>query len=107
VQASEVLFGKGTDPRSVSKSALEFVATEVPSSIYTSNKLALLEVLTETGLVASKGEAKRAFAEGSIYLNGERILDPATLVTPTDFLHEQYLLLRRGKKKWHVVKLSS
>lgn len=107
VQASEVLFGKGTDPGSVSKSALEFVSTEVPSSVYATNDLALIDLLTETSLVASKGDAKRAFAEGSIYVNGERVLDSTTMVTPEDFLHDQYLLLRRGKKNWHVVELSA
>ena len=83
------------------------LSTEVPSSVYTTNDLTLIDLLTETGLVASKGDAKRAFAEGSIYLNGERVLDPAAMVTPADFLHDQYLLLRRGKKKWHVVELSA
>ncbi len=107
VQASEVLFGKGTNPGSVSKSALEFVSTEVPSSVYTTNDSTLIDLLIETSLVTSKGDAKRAFAEGSIYLNGERVLDAAAMVTPADFLHDQYLLLRRGKKKWHVIELSA
>jgi tyrosyl-tRNA synthetase len=39
-------------------------------------------LLTDVGLTASNGEAKRKLAEGAVKLEGETITDPAHLVLP-------------------------
>jgi len=57
-------------------------------------------LLTEIGLAASGGEAKRKLAEGAVKLEGETITDPAHLVLPAE---GQTLRLSLGKKRHALV----
>ncbi len=102
VEASELLFGRDLDPRDASAAALEFVAGEVPSSSVAVGGRTVVDVLVDTELAQSRGDAKRAVGEGGVYLNGERINDLDHEVSGSDLLHGRFLLLRRGKKRWHV-----
>ena len=58
-----------------------------------------LDLLVATGLVASKGEARRAITEGGAYVNNERVSDVDHVPGPADLLAGSWLVLRRGKKK--------
>ena len=59
-------------------------------------------LLVDSDLAQSRGDAKRAVGEGGVYLNGERVTEPDREVGAGDLLHDSFLLLRRGKKRWHV-----
>lgn len=59
-------------------------------------------LLTDLGLTASNGEAKRKLAEGAVKLEGETITDPAYLVQPGE---GQTLRLSLGKKRHALVHL--
>lgn len=61
-------------------------------------KKTFVELLVLSELVASKGAARRAIAEGGIYLNNERITDPELLIGRADLLAGGVVLLRRGKR---------
>jgi tyrosyl-tRNA synthetase len=53
--------------------------------------------------VKSKREAREMISSGAISLNGRRdALDQQ--VTKQALLHGELLLIRRGKKNWHVVR---
>ncbi len=58
-------------------------------------------LLTEIGLTASNGEAKRKLAENAVKLEGETITDPAHLVLPGE---GETLRLSLGKKRHALVK---
>ena len=58
-------------------------------------------LLTDLGLTASNGEAKRKLAEGAVRLEGETITDPAHLVLPGE---GETLRLSLGKKRHALVK---
>ncbi|MEQ5786688.1 tyrosine--tRNA ligase [Erythrobacter sp. NFXS35] len=58
-------------------------------------------LLTELGLTASNGEAKRKLAEGAVKLDGATITDPAYLVVPED---GQTLRLSLGKKRHALIR---
>lgn len=60
----------------------------------------LAALLTEVGLTASGGEAKRKLAEGAVKLDGETVSDPALLVLPDE---GQTLRLSLGKKRHALV----
>ncbi|GMU41077.1 MAG: tyrosine--tRNA ligase [Chloroflexota bacterium] len=45
---------------------------------------ALVDVLVEAGLAASKGEVRRLVQQGGVQVNGERVDDPARAVGPGD-----------------------
>ena len=100
--ASEVLFGRATSLADVSAPALAFVAQEVPSGPLRALGASIVDVLADAGLAQSRSDARRALAEGSVYVNGERTSDPDREVGAGDLLYGRYVLLRRGKKRWHV-----
>ncbi|HJL99879.1 MAG TPA: tyrosine--tRNA ligase [Acidimicrobiales bacterium] len=103
IEASAVLFDPDVDITAVSESALEFVSGEVPSTAVPKLGSGIIDLLVETELCQSRKDAKRAIAEGGVYLNGERVTDADFLPSKGSLLHEKYLLLRRGKKQWHLV----
>jgi tyrosyl-tRNA synthetase len=57
-----------------------------------------LDLMVESGLWSSRGEAKKALPAGGVYLNGLRLADLSRRVVAGDLLHGRYLVLRKGKK---------
>ena len=102
VSASEVLFGGAASLSEVSAPALAFVASEVPSAPLRALDASVVDVLVDAELAQSRSDARRALAEGSVYINGDRTTEPDRLVGADDLLYGRYVLLRRGKKRWHV-----
>jgi tyrosyl-tRNA synthetase len=58
----------------------------------------VVEILERSGVVPSKGAARRAIAEGGAYLNNRRVTDPEAVIRESDLLHGRYIIARRGKK---------
>jgi tyrosyl-tRNA synthetase len=65
----------------------------------------LLDFLATTPLAASKREARDFLAAGAVSVNGEKAIADAKL-TRKDVLHGAVILLRRGKKQWHAVRVA-
>jgi tyrosyl-tRNA synthetase len=65
----------------------------------------VVELLVETGLVQSKGEARRAVGEGGAYVNNERVDDPEHVPSADDLIGGRLLVLRRGKKNFAGVEV--
>ncbi len=104
--ASAVLFGAPV--ADASAAALEVVAGEVPVLDVTAQELAdgleLAEALSRNEfLTQSKGEARRALAQGGVYVNGERAEEDRALGTD-DLLHGAHVLVRKGKKAYGLVR---
>jgi tyrosyl-tRNA synthetase len=96
IEASQALFGRGTLgglPAATLRAALEEAGlTQVPSLT------SFAELFKESGLASSLGDARRAAAEGGLYVNNERVSNPDDSPGGGDLLHDKYLVLRRGKK---------
>jgi len=97
--ASAALFGRGslteTDAATLS-AALETVPhVALPGGTATTS---VADALVETGLSPSKGAARRAAAEGGVYVNNERVTDADVEVSAFDPLHGRWLVLRRGRR---------
>jgi tyrosyl-tRNA synthetase len=60
------------------------------------------ELFTETGLTASRGEAKRMIQQGGLYVNDRRVEGLERSIGEDD-LTPDGILLRAGKKKYHRV----
>jgi tyrosyl-tRNA synthetase len=58
----------------------------------------ITDLLVASGLVDSKGAARRAVAEGGAYVNNVRVESDDWTPQPSDFLHDRWLVLRRGKR---------
>lgn len=64
-----------------------------------------VELLKETGLASSNREAREFIADGSVSVNGTK-LAPDTPLSEAHLLHGSLMAIRRGKKKWHLVRWS-
>ena len=104
--ASAALFGTG-DLRSVGWSTLHAaLATARPLVVVPADDVpTIVDLLVGTGLVKSKGEARRAVAEGGAYLNNQRVEDPDYVPGDDDLVEDRLLVLRRGKKNFAGVEV--
>lgn len=107
-EASAALFGGGGDLRSVGWRTLHAaLATARPLITVPADDVpSIVDLLVETDLVKSKGEARRAVAEGGAYLNNERVDDPDYVPGDADLIEDRLLVLRRGKKNFAGVEVS-
>jgi tyrosyl-tRNA synthetase len=96
--AAAALFGGG-DLHSLSASTLSAALREAGSTSVP-GLLPVVDLLVESGLAKSKGEARRTITEGGAYLNNVRIDDPDAEPQPTDLIGGSWLVLRRGKKSF-------
>jgi tyrosyl-tRNA synthetase len=106
--ASEVLFG-GREVGSLEVAVLEVVAGEVRVEVVAANQLRagypLVEALVATGLATSKAEARRGIAQRAYTVGDGKVEDAERQLTPADAVHGQYLVLRKGKKHFALVRV--
>jgi len=65
----------------------------------------VVDLLVETGLAKSKGEARRTIGEGGAYVNNVRVEDAEAVPARADLIDGAWLVLRRGKKKFAGVEV--
>jgi tyrosyl-tRNA synthetase len=94
--AAAALFGSG-DLRELNPDTLAAALREAGSA-QASPGTPYVDLLVESGLVKSKGEARRTINEGGAYLNNERVTDPELVPGEGDLVAGSWLVLRRGKK---------
>jgi tyrosyl-tRNA synthetase len=94
--AAAALFGGG-DLRALRGETLAAALREAGAT-RASKGTGVVDLLVESGLVKSKGEARRTIAEGGAYLNNERITDAELVPDEGDLIDGSWLVLRRGKK---------
>ena len=98
-EASAILFGGS--PAGASAQALEFLASEVPTSPFTAG-VTLAAVLAATPLASSLSDARRTISQGAASVNGEVVPQDRPL-TEADLLYNRWLLLRKGKRNYHLL----
>ena len=67
-------------------------------------ELGLIDLLVAAGVSPSKRQARQDVQNGSIYINGERCTDMARKMRCQAGLHGKYLIVRRGKKQYTLVR---
>jgi len=107
-RAAQALFGQAI--AELNESTLldvmsEAPSLELPATAFDHGGLELVDLLTRTQLCASKGAARKDISAGGIYVNNRRIQDVGNRVCRSDALHGRYLVLRKGKKNFFLVKL--
>jgi tyrosyl-tRNA synthetase len=98
-EASAILFGGS--PAGASAQALEFLATEVPTSPFTPG-VTLAAALAATPLASSLSDARRTIGQGAASVNGEAVPEDRPLAE-ADLLYGRWLLLRKGKRNYHLL----
>jgi tyrosyl-tRNA synthetase len=102
-EASAILFGGS--PAGASAQALSFLATEVPTSPFVSGEN-LANALAATPLASSLSDARRTIAQGAASVNGNVVHEDRPL-TESDLLYDRWLLLRKGKRTYHLLDAAS
>lgn len=103
--AAAALFGSG-DLATLNGATLGAALSEAGSIQVDRDQMpSLVDLLVETGLVKSKGDARRTVSEGGAYLNNERVVDPERVPGEDDILSDGWLVLRRGKKSFAGVQV--
>lgn len=93
-EAARALFGKGTVAGSVP-------TTELPASDF-ADGMDILTLLTTTGMVPSRSEARRAVQQGGVKVADNAVADIEFKVTANLFTDGK-LLVQKGKKIFHNV----
>ncbi len=96
IDASAALFGQG-DLESLDAATLEAALSELPTGAGEPGS-SIAQLLVDTQLVKGLGEARRAIAQGGVYVNNAKVEGDAAVLAPTDLLHGRFAVLRRGKK---------
>ena len=107
-QAAQVLFGGAVEGLSAAEIADIFAdvpSTQLGKDQFSGAGLNIVDLLVTSGMMKSKGEARRAISEGGVYLNNHRVGESEQQVTLNDLLEGRFLVLRRGKKTYFLVEV--
>ncbi|GAA1968893.1 tyrosine--tRNA ligase [Nocardioides panacihumi] len=104
--AAAALFGGG-DLTSLSTTTLAAALREAGAVTMTRGESlpAVVDLLVDSGLASSRGDARRTIGEGGAYLNNVRIQDAEAVLAEPDLLGGSWVVLRRGKKRFAGVEL--
>jgi tyrosyl-tRNA synthetase len=104
-EAAGVLFA--ADPTGASEQAFEVLASEIPcTEMHAAELDDVVEALVALDLAKSKGDARRNVEQHAYSVNG-RPLGVNDQLSDYKLLHGAYLLIRRGKKNHHLVRIIS
>jgi tyrosyl-tRNA synthetase len=67
--------------------------------------MSLVELLATVNLASSRSEATRLIKSGGVYVNNVRASDEKALLTAADAIGGQVIVLRKGRREQHVVRL--
>lgn len=96
------------DVAALSEQQLDEAFRGVPTTVLAAgggDALAVVDLLVRTGLSESRRVARELITTGAVHVNGRRMEDGAATVSRATALHGRYLILRKGKRTYHVVTL--
>ena len=94
------------DERSLLEVLAEAPSTELPRARLDGPGLPLVDLLAETGMDPSKGRARTTVEQGGAYVNNRRETDVGRALGVDDLVAGRYLVLRKGKRSYHLVTFS-
>ena len=101
LRTSEILFSgniRELDPKDIEKVFNNVDNYEID------NELNVVDMLVNTTICSSKREAREFLTNGSITINGDKITDLEFNITKEFAIEHKYVVVRRGKKKYYLVK---
>lgn len=110
VNASEILFGKGTAENLAALSEEMFLSVfegvpqfEVPTTVLDETCGVVDFLAKHTQVFNSNGEARRMLKDNGVAINKTKVKEDKT-VTKDDLLNGKYVLVQKGKKNYYIVK---
>ncbi len=111
VQASDILFGEHTAEllKTLPEDSLLEVMDGVPTFRFDRAQFVgginIVQLLAESGIFPSKGEARKMTQSGGVRINKIKIADIDYTLSVNDLLNDKYLLIQKGKTKYHLLTL--
>jgi tyrosyl-tRNA synthetase len=110
VEASQILFGKGTAEqlRKLNESTFLAVFEGVPQftveKAEVENGVNVIDLLAEkTEVFPSKGELRRTIQGNGLSINKEKVADPELVVDNSFLIDGKYILAQKGKKNYYLI----
>lgn len=108
VATTEKLFSSQNAPiESLSVEDLEamngIVKMDIPASQLDTD---VVSFLADTKIFPSKGEARKMVQGGGVSINRNKVADIQLDMSSIERLHNQYLLIQKGKKNYYLIKVS-
>lgn len=91
------------DLKALSASEMKAAFKDVPSIEMERQPKSIVDLIVEAGISPSKRQAREDVANGAISVNGEKVTDLEYVVDKKDRLEDTFAIIRRGKKKYHMV----
>lgn len=112
LKVTDLLFNKPSDDQiDLSETELEMIANEIPtfdiSSDSINNNLTINDLLTtESQILSSKGEVRRAIQNNALKLNKEKITSGEDLISLHQLIRDKYIILENGKKNKYLFRFN-
>jgi tyrosyl-tRNA synthetase len=106
--ASAVLFGgdlQGLGARDIADIFADVPSSDVPSTELQNGGTLVVDLVAQSSLADSRGQAKRDVQGGGIYVNNRRVDELGQTITIADAIDGQFLVLRKGKKRYHLIRV--
>ncbi|SET80515.1 tyrosyl-tRNA synthetase [Oceanobacillus limi] len=95
------------DLKQLSVSEIEQGFKDVPTYQMDEEEMGLIDLLVHAKISSSKRQAREDISNGAIYVNGERQQDLQYTVTKEDRIEDTFTIIRRGKKKYFLIRYNS
>ena len=92
------------DLKALSVEEMKVAFAGVPSVEVAKEDKNIVDLIVEAGISSSKRQAREDVTNGAISINGEKVQDLEYVVDGKDRLEDAFTIIRRGKKKYHMVK---
>lgn len=99
---TEALFSG--DLKQLSVREIEQGFKDVPTYETENKEIGLVDLLVNAKISPSKRQAREDIKNGAIYINGERQQEVNHVISSEDRIEEVYTIIRRGKKKYFLVR---
>lgn len=77
---------------------------DVPSVEMSKEEKSIVDFIVEANVSPSKRQAREDVTNGAISINGEKVMDVAYVVGKEDRLEDEFMIVRRGKKNYKMIK---
>ncbi|MDN3450568.1 tyrosine--tRNA ligase [Planococcus sp. APC 3906] len=94
------------DLKALSANEMRAAFKDVPSVELSKEPKSIVDLIVEAGISPSKRQAREDVTNGAISLNGEKVTDLEYVIDEKDRLEDAFAILRRGKKKYHMVQFN-
>ncbi len=109
LKSSEILFSDNTPDALMALTENQFLdlMEGVPTFKYAHETINLgigvIDLLAESGVFPSKGEARKMIQQGGLSINKQKVTDIALTLNSSNLMNQKYLLIQKGKKNYNLI----